>query len=150
MNGVSAILIVEDHPLDLDLTRRAFARRELANPLQVARDGQEALDFIERWDTGMPLPAVILLDLKLPRVSGLEVLRRIKKHPRFQIISVVILTSSAEDIDIENAYHLGAIPTSSSLSISKVHGSGRTDRTFRGLLNASACRVRPGSVQLPN
>jgi CheY-like chemotaxis protein len=87
MNGVSAILIVEDHPLDLDLTR-AFARRELANPHQVARDGQEALDFIERWDTGMPLPAVILLDLKLPRVSGLEVLRRIKKHPRFQIISV--------------------------------------------------------------
>ena len=67
MNGVSAILIVEDNPLDLDLTRRAFARRELANPLQVARDGQEALDFIDRWDTEMPLPAVILLDLKLPK-----------------------------------------------------------------------------------
>jgi CheY-like chemotaxis protein len=57
-------LIVEDNPLDLDLTRRAFARRELANPLQVARDGQEALDFIERWDTGMPLPAVILLEFE--------------------------------------------------------------------------------------
>lgn len=68
------ILLVEDNPVDLDLTLRAFKRRNLANPLRVARDGQEALGWIPRREAGEPLPLVILLDLKLPRVSGLEVL----------------------------------------------------------------------------
>lgn len=94
--------------MDVDLTRRAFSRHNLANPLEVARDGQEAVDFIARWDSGDPLPAVILLDLKLPKLSGLEVLRAIRADPQFSTVPVVILTSSAEDQDIVNAYSLGA------------------------------------------
>ena len=102
------ILLIEDNPMDVDLTRRAFIRHNLNNPLQVARDGQEALDFIEKWEMGEAIPVVILLDLKLPKVSGLEVLRVIRAHPDFGTIAVVILTSSAEDRDIHEAYSLGA------------------------------------------
>ncbi|MCK7576009.1 MAG: response regulator [Chromatiales bacterium] len=102
------ILLVEDNPMDLDLTRRAFARRRLANPIEVARDGQEALNWIPRWEAGEPLPLVILLDLKLPRVSGLEVLRQLRAHPVSRDLPVVVLTSSSEDRDIETAYRLHA------------------------------------------
>ena len=102
------ILLIEDNPMDVDLTRRAFIRHNLNNPLQVARDGQEALDLIEKWKAGESMPVVILLDLKLPKVSGLEVLRVIRAHPDFRTIAVVILTSSAEDRDIHEAYSLGA------------------------------------------
>lgn len=104
----SPILLIEDNPMDVDLTRRAFIRHNLNNPLQVARDGQEALGFIEKWEMGETVPVVILLDLKLPKVSGLEVLRVIRAHPDFGTIAVVILTSSAEDRDIHEAYSLGA------------------------------------------
>lgn len=102
------ILLVEDNPVDLDLTQRAFARRRFGNPVQVARDGEEALDYIDRWEAGEPLPAVILLDIKLPRINGLEVLRRIKAHERFRLIPVVMLTSSGESVDLRAAYELGA------------------------------------------
>lgn len=102
------ILLVEDNPMDVDLTRRAFSRHNLANPLEVARDGQEAVDFISGWQDGDPLPAVILLDLKLPKLNGLEVLRVIRAHREFGVVPVVILTSSAEDQDIFEAYSLGA------------------------------------------
>ena len=102
------ILLVEDNPMDLDLTQRAFARRRLANPIEVARDGQEALNWIPRWEAGEPLPLVILLDLKLPRVSGLEVLRQFRAHPVSRDLPVVVLTSSSEDQDIETAYRLHA------------------------------------------
>jgi CheY-like chemotaxis protein len=102
------ILLVEDNPMDVDLTRRAFARRKLANPLEVARDGQEALNYIARWEAGAPLPIVILLDLKLPKVNGLEVLRQLRAHPRFRRIPVVMLTTSGEDLDVHAAYDLGA------------------------------------------
>lgn len=98
------ILLVEDNPVDLDLTLRAFARRKLANPILVARDGQEALDWIPRWEAGEPTPLVVLLDLKLPRVDGLEVLRRLRAHPISQDLPVVVLTSSSEDQDVETAY----------------------------------------------
>ena len=94
--------------MDVDLTRRAFIRHNLANPLEVARDGQEAVDFIAKWTAGEPVPTVILLDLKLPKISGLEVLRVIRAHPNFGTVPVVILTSSAEDHDIQEAYSLGA------------------------------------------
>jgi CheY-like chemotaxis protein len=94
--------------MDVDLTIRAFAQRKLLNPIEVARDGEEALAYLPRWEAGEPLPAVILLDLKLPKVSGLEVLRHIKSHPQFRAIPVVVLTSSAEDHDIQAAYELGA------------------------------------------
>ena len=105
---VHPILLVEDNPVDLDLTQRAFARRKIINPLQIARDGEEALLWIKRWESGDQVPVVILLDLKLPKVSGLDVLRQLKGHPRFCTLPVVILTSSAEDLDIQLAYQLGA------------------------------------------
>jgi len=102
------ILLVEDNPMDLDLTKRAFVKRKLVNPIEVARDGEEALDYISHWETGEPLPVVILLDLKMPKVHGLEVLRCLKAHPRFRSVPVVVLTSSSEDHDVETAYDLGA------------------------------------------
>jgi CheY-like chemotaxis protein len=102
------ILLVEDNPMDLDLTQRAFSRRKVVNPFEVARDGEEALDWMRRWDEGAPIPVLILLDLKLPRVDGLDVLRRYKEHPLYRSIPVVVLTTSDEDCDIETAYQLGA------------------------------------------
>ncbi len=102
------ILLVEDNPMDVDLTVRAFKKRNIANPIQIARDGEEALAWLPRWEAGEPLPAVILLDLKLPKVHGLDVLRQIKSHPQFIAIPIVVLTSSSEDGDIKAAYKLGA------------------------------------------
>jgi CheY-like chemotaxis protein len=102
------ILLIEDNPMDVDLTRRAFIRHNLANPLSVARDGEEALDLIDAWRVGETVPSVILLDLKLPKINGLEVLRVIRAHPVFGTVPVVVLTSSAEDGDINEAYALGA------------------------------------------
>lgn len=102
------ILLVEDNPVDLDLTLRAFRRKRFGNPVQVARDGEEALAWLARWEAGEPVPAVILLDIKLPKVNGLEVLRRLKAHERFRRIPVVMLTSSSENVDLETAYELGA------------------------------------------
>ena len=106
-DNLSPILMVEDRAADLDLTKRAFARSRLLNPIQVARDGEEALAYIDRWESGESLPVFILLDLKLPKVSGLEVLRELKKHPRFRTIPVIVLTTSTEDQDIQEAYALG-------------------------------------------
>lgn len=102
------VLLVEDNPIDVDLTKRAFARRKLANPIEVARDGEEAVAWIARWQAGAPTPLLALLDLKLPRVSGLEVLAQWKAHEISRAIPVVVLSSSAEDRDIEAAYRLGA------------------------------------------
>jgi len=102
------VLLVEDNPIDVDLTLRAFARRKFSNPINVARDGEEALAWLARWEAGEPLPLVIMLDLKLPRVHGLEVLAKLKEHPISRSIPVVVLTSSAEDQDIATAYTLGA------------------------------------------
>jgi CheY-like chemotaxis protein len=101
------ILLVEDNPMDLDLTLRAFSKRKFSNQVQVARDGEEALGFIPRWEAGEPLPAVILLDINLPKINGLEVLRQLKAHERFRRIPVVVLTSSREDKDLKTAYDLG-------------------------------------------
>ena len=105
---VRPILLVEDNPMDVDLTLRAFAKRKLSNPIQVARDGEEALAHVTRWEAGEPSPLVILLDLRLPKVEGVEVLRRLKSHPDFRAIPVVVLTSSCEDRDVQAAYQLGA------------------------------------------
>lgn len=102
------ILLVEDNPLDLDLTIRAFRKQHLLNPIEVARDGEQALEWISRWETGDPWPLVVLLDLKLPRVDGLHVLKRLKAHPKLSVIPVVVLTSSGENRDVETAYQLGA------------------------------------------
>lgn len=108
MRACPPILLVEDNPQDVDLTLRAFQRRKLANPILVARDGEEALAWIPRWEAGETLPAVILLDLRLPRIDGLTVLRTLKTHAALRRIPVVVLTTSKEDHDIQSAYDLGA------------------------------------------
>lgn len=101
------ILLVEDNPMDLDLTLRAFNKKKFSNTIQIARDGEEALAFFPRWEAGEPMPAVILLDINLPKVNGLEVLQKLKAHPVFRRIPVVVLTSSRENSDLKTAYDLG-------------------------------------------
>ena len=105
--NLSPILIVEDRATDLDLTKRALAKRRLLNPIQEARDGEQALNYIKRWEAGEELPVFILLDLGLPKVSGLEVLRQLKTNLTSSSIPVIVLTTSAEDGDIKEAYRLG-------------------------------------------
>jgi two-component system response regulator len=107
------ILLVEDNPDDEALTLRAFNKNRIANQVVVARDGVEALDYL--FGTGTyagrdmsVMPAVALLDLKLPRIDGLEVLRRVRADPRTSLLPVVILTTSKEQQDIYEAYSLGA------------------------------------------
>jgi len=106
------VLLVEDNPHDVELTLRALKKGNLANKVVVAKDGEEALQFI--FATGryserniQAHPKVILLDLKLPKVDGLEVLRRIREDERTKMIPVVIVTSSTEEKDIVNSYKLG-------------------------------------------
>jgi two-component system response regulator len=108
-----AILLVEDNRDDEKLTLRAFKKKNIMNPVVVARDGQEALDYL--FGTGTHLgrdaaetPSVILLDLKLPKVEGLEVLKRVRADIRTQHVPVVVLTSSKEDQDLVASYGLGA------------------------------------------
>lgn len=103
-----SILLIEDSPVDVDLTLRAFDRQHLLNPVEIARDGEEALAWLPRWESGEPLPAVILLDLNLPRVNGLTVLSTLKSTPLTQCVPVVVLTTSKEDRDIDAAYRMGA------------------------------------------
>jgi CheY-like chemotaxis protein len=106
------VLLVEDSPDDLDMALRALRKAHLANRIQVARDGAEALEFIfgtgahngRKVENG---PKVILLDLKLPKIDGLEVLRRVKSDPRTKMIPVVVLTSSKEQPDVVECYNLG-------------------------------------------
>jgi len=107
-NANHPILLVEDNPLDVDLTLRAFARRKLTNPILIARNGEEAIQCIEKWEQGSEQPVVVLLDLKLPKISGLEVLAVLKKHPKYYAIPVVVLTTSSENNDVKKAYELGA------------------------------------------
>ena len=108
MTSIRPILLVEDNPMDVDLTMRALARRRLVNPIEVARDGEEAVAWIARWEAGEQWPVVILLDLNLPRVSGLEVLESLKSHAVLHVIPVVVLTTSAVSGDVQTAYELGA------------------------------------------
>ena len=100
------ILLVEDNPNDAELTLRALKQRNLANQVHLCRDGAEAMDYFA--DATGAVPKVVLLDLKLPKVDGLEVLRRLKGDVRTKAIPVVVLTSSREEPDIERAYELGA------------------------------------------
>jgi len=107
------ILLVEDNPSDVGLTRRALEKSHIANELVVAEDGQEALDYLFGGGqfTGPKmneLPALVLLDLKLPKVDGLQVLRRIRADERTSRLTVVILTTSSEEDDIAQSYDLGA------------------------------------------
>ncbi len=111
-DGVMEILLVEDNPSDVKLALHAFRKHRLANQVHVVRDGAEALEFIFCTDRYAARsiddrPRVILLDLKLPLVDGLEVLRQIKGDPRTKMIPVVVLTSSHEDRDIVETHRLG-------------------------------------------
>ena len=110
---MNEILLVEDNPDDVELTLRAFRKSNVANEVIVARDGAEALEYL--FATGQyagrdpdALPQVVLLDLNLPRVDGLEVLQRVRAHPKTKLLPVVILTSSTEERDLVSGYSLGA------------------------------------------
>lgn len=112
-NTEKIILLVEDNPDDELLTLMAFKENNIVNKVEVARDGAEALAYlfgngIEEADDLKTLPQVILLDLKLPKVDGLQVLQQIRSHPRTRLLPVVILTSSKEEVDIVKSYQLGA------------------------------------------
>jgi two-component system response regulator len=111
LNTHKVILLVEDNPNDAELTRLAFESNQITNPVILTRDGVEALDYL--FGTGMyteacpELPALLILDLKLPRVDGLEVLQTIRANAKTQLLPVVILTSSKEERDVIEAYKLG-------------------------------------------
>jgi CheY-like chemotaxis protein len=111
MENLGRILMVEDDPNDVELTMTALEGYNLANEVIVARDGEEALDYLYRRGRYITRssdhPAVILLDLKLPKVDGLEVLRQIKADENIKMIPVVVLTSSTEEKDLVSSYKLG-------------------------------------------
>lgn len=113
MDNEKHILLVEDNPDDELLTLMAFSENNIMNKVVVAHDGEEALDYL--FKTGKyenqqqkDLPQIILLDLKLPKIDGLEVLQAIRAHEQTKLLPVIVLTSSAEEIDIINSYQLGA------------------------------------------
>ena len=105
------ILLVEDNPADVELTLAALKRSEIANEIVLARDGVQALDYIfcegEYAGREPEPPAVVLLDLKLPKINGLEVLERVKAHPEHRNIPMVMLTSSREESDVVRSYSVG-------------------------------------------
>lgn len=105
------ILLVEDNPVDLELTLRALRKHQVPNPIAVARDGVEALDYLHRrgrFAADAPIPALILLDIGLPKVNGLDVLREVKAHAVYRTVPVVMLTTSQDLSDIRTSYELGA------------------------------------------
>lgn len=111
MTDINPILLVEDNPKDLELTLAALDRSQLANEVVIARDGAEALDWLlctgahEHRNTGDP--AVVLLDLKLPKVDGLQVLEKVKNNPELKHVPIVMLTASKEESDLVKSYQLG-------------------------------------------
>jgi CheY-like chemotaxis protein len=111
MSNLGRILLVEDDPKDVELTLTALEEYKLANEVVVARDGEEALDYLYRRGNfttrSTDNPAVLLLDLKLPKVDGLEVLQQIKADAKLKLIPVVVLTSSHEEKDMVTSYKLG-------------------------------------------
>jgi len=111
LNSFINILLVEDNPDDVELTLLALEKNNIANPVSVVRDGQEALDYLfykgKYEGADHDLPNLVLLDLKLPKVDGIEVLHKIKADRKLKLIPVVVLTSSKEDNDVLKSYDLG-------------------------------------------
>ena len=111
MNGLGRILLVEDDPKDVELTLTALEEYNLANEVVVVRDGEEALDYLycraNYRSRAKENPAVMLLDLKLPKVDGLEVLKTVRTNGKLKLIPVVVLTSSREEKDMVSSYQLG-------------------------------------------
>lgn len=111
INSFINILLVEDNPDDVELTIHALKKNNIVNPIAVMRDGQEALEYLfyrgKYANATHTLPNVILLDLKLPKVDGIEILQKIKNDRRLKLIPVVVLTSSKEESDVVRSYDLG-------------------------------------------
>jgi DNA-binding response OmpR family regulator len=111
MAEIKRILLVEDNPNDIELTMEALAENNIANAVDIVRDGEEALDYLNREKSFSSRregnPGVILLDLKLPKISGLEVLKALRENDKLKMIPVVILTSSREESDLIEGYRLG-------------------------------------------
>ena len=108
-----SILLVEDDENDAMLVRMAFEKNDIANPVQWVKDGLEAVAYLNGEGIyadreKFPFPEVLLLDLKMPRMTGLELLKWIGEHPEYRVIPTIIMTSSRQELDIENAYKLGA------------------------------------------
>ena len=103
------ILVVEDNPMDLDFLLQAFEEHSVLNPVTICRDGEEALQFIDAHPSSddPALPLLALLDLRLPKVDGIEVLRRAREHPVWKQIPFIVVTTSRENADISRAYELG-------------------------------------------
>ncbi|MFK4724688.1 DNA-binding response OmpR family regulator [Bradyrhizobium niftali] len=111
MSKLGRILLVEDDPRDIELTLTALQEYNLANEVMVVRDGQEALDYLYRRgefsERDPSPPAVLLLDLKLPKINGLEVLQQVRADQQFKVLPIVVLTSSHEERDVVRSYELG-------------------------------------------
>jgi two-component system response regulator len=108
MSDERVIMLVEDNPDDEALTVRALRRSNIANHIEILRNGQDAVDYLLSNDPDKPLPCVVILDLKLPKLDGLDVLRHIRGDSRTRLLPVVVLTSSSEEADIVESYNLGA------------------------------------------
>ncbi len=106
MTSTNRILLVEDNPDDRDLTMMALKRSRIANEIDIAHDGEEALQYFE--DQSRPLPVLVLLDLKLPRIMGIDVLKQLRAEERTKLMPIVILTSSSEEIDRYQSYVEGS------------------------------------------
>jgi CheY-like chemotaxis protein len=107
--SIRPILLVEDNPMDLDLTFQALEGNGVVNPIVACRDGEEALEYMEqhRSPGDLQLPILVLLDLRLPKVDGIEVLRQARTDPVWRQVPIVVMTTSRENRDIETAYGLG-------------------------------------------
>ena len=107
--SIRPILLVEDNPMDLDLTLQALQEHSVVNPIVACRDGEEALKYIEehRVSTDPHIPILVLLDLRLPKVDGIEVLRQARADPVWKQVPIIVMTTSRENSDIDAAYRLG-------------------------------------------